>query len=222
MSLLISDAPVTAGVAVCWPHDSHVVAWRKIISVRWTLRRVSRFQKLVRRPRYRAVVDEDGGNGGVDVEVVVIAAGDGQVPHPPVMVPRRASADHCHSSSAGGAQVVTVPERGGLDPPVLGEVVEQVPAGGIDDRGLVPVPDSQVVAVGVVMHEHDGNGLGRGLPGLRVGGLDLVPRPELADRDRGAGSQQHSSSAGEGLATARGRTGVRLGVFCGKYTSCAY
>ena len=37
------------------------------------------------------VVDEDSGDGGVDVEVVVFVAGDGEVPHPPVVILGRGS-----------------------------------------------------------------------------------------------------------------------------------
>jgi hypothetical protein len=42
-------------------------------------------------------------------------------------------------------------EVAGPDPLVPGEVVEQVPAGGVDDRGLAVVPDLEVVAGGVVV-----------------------------------------------------------------------
>jgi len=103
-----------------------------------------------------------------------------------------------------GAQVGTVFQRGGLDPPVAGLIPEQVAAGGADDRGAVRCPDLQVIQVGVVVDEHGGDGLAGGLAGLDVGGEDFLPLVQLADRDQGAGCGEDPGAGGEGHAAAGG------------------
>jgi len=57
-----------------------------------------------------AVVDQDGGDGGVDVEVVIVAARDGQVPHPAAAAGGHVAVGHCCDGSVGGAQIVAVLE----------------------------------------------------------------------------------------------------------------
>lgn len=149
---------------------------------------------------------------------MVAASGDGQVPHPPVLVARRASADHgSRSAAARAAELVAVPEGACLDPAVAGEVEEQVPAGGVDHRSAVPGPDFQVVEVGVVVDQDGGDGLGPCLPGLRIRGQDLVAGSEQADRDRSSASQEDFRAGGEGFAAAgRGCINQIVAVFCGK------
>jgi hypothetical protein len=67
----------------------------------------------------RAVVDEDSGHGGVDVEVVVVAAGDGDVPHPSVMVTGDASADDGSDAPVRGAEVIAMLQRAGAPVGIL-------------------------------------------------------------------------------------------------------
>jgi hypothetical protein len=64
----------------------------------------------------RAVVDEDGGDGGVDVEVVVVAAGDGDVPHPASVLLGSVAAGNRSGDPVGGAERVAVLQLAGLDP----------------------------------------------------------------------------------------------------------
>jgi hypothetical protein len=66
--------------------------------------------------RNGAVVYEDGCGGGVDVEVVIAVAGDGEVPHPACGGLGSPSAEDGYRTACGGAQVGAVPEGGGLDP----------------------------------------------------------------------------------------------------------
>lgn len=167
---------------------------------------------------FRAVVDEDGCRGDVGVEVVVVAAGDGQVPHPAVAVAGGVSADDGGGGAAArAAELVAAVQLVGLDPAVAGEVEEQVAAGGVDDRGLVLGPDFQVVPVGVMVDQDGGDGLGPCLPGLRIRGQDLVAGSEQADRDRSSASQEDFRAGGEGFAAAgRGCINQIVAVFCGK------
>jgi hypothetical protein len=67
---------------------------------------------------WSTVVDEYGGGGGLDVEVVV--AGDGEVPHPAGAVLGVMAAEGGGGGAAGGAEVGAVFEGGGFDPPVGG------------------------------------------------------------------------------------------------------
>ena len=52
-----------------------------------------------------AVVDEDIGYTSLDVEVVVVVAGDGQVPHPAVVDGQCRAADHDRGLPVGGLEV---------------------------------------------------------------------------------------------------------------------
>jgi len=51
-------------------------------------------------------VDEDSGDGGVDVEVAVVVAGDGEVPHPPVVILGRGSAVGDGEGAVRGLEVL--------------------------------------------------------------------------------------------------------------------
>ena len=87
---------------------------------------------------------------------------------------------------------------------MTGEVPEKVAPGCVDDRGLVVIPDLEIVAVGVVVDQDRGDRLRPGVfPGLDAGGEDLVACLELADGDRGPRSEQDLSAGGETRAAAR-------------------
>ena len=82
--------------------------------------------RLILTLRYRAlafllgtfVVDEDITRSGVDIEVVVVAARDGEVPHPAVTLLRDpAPSGYGRISPVWGAQVGAVPESPRHDPP---------------------------------------------------------------------------------------------------------
>lgn len=70
-------------------------------------------------------------------------------------------------------------------------------AGRLDDCGAVRRYYAQVVEVGVVMHEHGCNRLGLRLPGLHVGGQDLVIRHQLADGHRRTRSEEYFRARAE-------------------------
>jgi transposase len=65
-----------------------------------------------------AVMGQDGCGGQVYVEVVVVVAGDGEVPHPAIMVDRDGAADHGRGGVVWGAQVIAVLQFVGMDPSV--------------------------------------------------------------------------------------------------------
>jgi hypothetical protein len=100
----------------------------------------------------------------VDVEVVVVAAGDGQVPHPPGGDGGVVPAEGSGGGAGGGAQAGAVLEGGGLDPAVVPGVEEQVIAGGVDDRGPVRGGDAQVVQVAVMTDQDSRDGSALVLP----------------------------------------------------------
>jgi hypothetical protein len=52
------------------------------------------------------VVNEDGGRPDIDVEVVVVVAGDGKVPHPAAVDGRDRASDHHRSLTVGGLKVL--------------------------------------------------------------------------------------------------------------------
>jgi hypothetical protein len=157
-------------------------------------------------------VDEDSGICGVDVEVVVVAAGDGQVPHPPGGDGGVVPAEGSGGGAGGGAQAGAVLEGGGLDPAVVPGVEEQVIAGGVDDRGPVRGGDAQVIQVSVMADQDSGDRLGAGLAGRGVRGQDLVALAELADRHQVTGGSQDPGRRGEAFpAGPAGRAGVVLG-----------
>jgi hypothetical protein len=157
-----------------------------------------------------------------DVEVVVVAAGNGDAPHPPDGVRRRAPADDRDAGVVTrDAEVVAAPERSGLDPLVLGKVEEQVPAGGVNDRGATAGPDRQVVQVGVVMNQDGGDRLGLGFAGLGIGGKDLNAGFELADGDDGTGGEQDLGGCREAQTTGCCRVfGDRSAFSCGQREEC--
>src|SRR5258708_28271942 len=74
--------------------------------------------------RRTAVVDKYSGDRGVDVEVVVVVAGYGDVPHPPGCDLGHPAAGDCNGAAAGDAEAGPVAQRPGLGP------VAAVPAGG--------------------------------------------------------------------------------------------
>jgi hypothetical protein len=68
---------------------------------------------------WRAVIimDQYGSSGSFDVEVVVVVAGDGEVPHPAVWVRGGATAVGVGSgTAAGSAEGFALVQRRGLDP----------------------------------------------------------------------------------------------------------
>ena len=124
---------------------------------------------------------------------------------------------------AGGAQQVAGGKGVGVGPGAGGLVPEPVTGRGLDDRGPAVNFDSQVIQ-GDVMLEDDGpDGLGLRLPGLDVGGEDLVAGLELADRDGRTGGEQDFRGRREAVITARvdvvpvraGVGEVAAGVLCG-------
>jgi hypothetical protein len=106
-----------------------------------------RSERLLSDPLAFDVMDQERSDDGINVEVVVVVARDGEVPHPAISAGGSAPADHgpTRSARAGGAEVVSVPQRPGLDPLVLRHVPEQVIAGRVDDRGTVPCSDGRTV-----------------------------------------------------------------------------
>jgi len=56
----------------------------------------------------RAIVDEDRRCGNCHVEVVVVVAGDGEVPHPAVMIDRDRSSDYDRSPTVRGLELFTL------------------------------------------------------------------------------------------------------------------
>jgi hypothetical protein len=103
--------------------------------------------------RNAAVVGQYSGGDGVDVEVVVVVAGYGDVPHPPGCDLGRPAAGDCIGAAAGDAEAGPVAQRPGLGPvtavPAGGGDPERVVAGGVKERGFVTGPDLQVIEVTV-------------------------------------------------------------------------
>jgi hypothetical protein len=127
-------------------------------------------------------VNEDSGTGRGDVEVVV--GGDGEVPHPACPVHRSVAAEDGCRDTSRHPQGVAEPEFSGFDPAPGGRVPEQVAGGGVDHRtAVMPGPDGDVVAVGVVVDEDGGDRLGLGFAGAGVGSEDLVAGFEAGDGD---------------------------------------
>jgi hypothetical protein len=81
---------------------------------------------------------------GEYVEVVVVVAGDGQVPHPALVVLRGGTAVGDSCRPAGRLEVLALLQLARGTPLVQVRVVEQVAAGGADDPGAVAGLDSQV------------------------------------------------------------------------------
>jgi len=91
---------------------------------------------------------------GDHVEVVVVVAGDGQVPHPSVVLLRDGAADHGDGSAVWGLELVAYFEVFCRNPAVVQVwVPEQVVAGGVDDLGAGAGLDGEVVEVGVVVDQ---------------------------------------------------------------------
>ena len=88
---------------------------------------------------------------GEYVEVVVVVAGDGEVPHPPVVVGRNRAAVGHDLLTVGRLEVLALAELGGLDPLPAGRVPEEVAGGGVDDLDAVRGFDVEVIQVGVVV-----------------------------------------------------------------------
>jgi len=131
-------------------------------------------------------------SSGEDVEVVVVVAGDGEVPHPASGDLGDPAPDDGGCASVRGMQVVAVAQGPGLDPapavPACGWDPEEVAAGGINDCGAVVLLDFQVVEIGVAVDDDSGDGLRLGLAGPSAGRQDLVAHLEASDGDDGAGS----------------------------------
>ena len=51
-------------------------------------------------------MDKYRSNGCLDIEVVVVVAGDGEVPHPAVALLRDGAADHGHSRAVRGLEAL--------------------------------------------------------------------------------------------------------------------
>src|SRR5579859_685195 len=100
---------------------------------------------------FRAVVDEDRGCGNSYVEVVVVVAGDGEVPHPAVVDLGRGSAVGGGLDAVRGLEGFALAEFGGRDPLLRRRIPEQVVAGGVDDCCAAACLYPEVVEVGVVV-----------------------------------------------------------------------
>jgi hypothetical protein len=82
------------------------------------------------------------------VEVVVVVAGDGEVPHPAVVGSGDRAADDGGGGAVGGKEMLTLRQFVRCNPLVLIRVVEEVAGGGVDDLGAVGGLDLQVVEGG--------------------------------------------------------------------------
>jgi len=89
------------------------------------------------------------GLSGDDVEVVVVVAGDSEVPHPAAMVLRSSAAVGDRSPAVSSLEGFAFAEFGGRNP--LPQVPEQVVAGGVDDLGAATGLNGEVVEVSVVV-----------------------------------------------------------------------
>ena len=146
-----------------------------------------------------AVVNKYRHTERVNIEVMIIATWDGQVPHPPVVVLWHVSADRCSACNIRGSEVVTMLKSGGPGPSLCCLIEEQMVAGGVNYRGLVADLDGEVIQVGVVVDHDCGDGFGLGFSGLGVGGQDLVARRQAGDGDGGAGGEQDLGTGGKAL-----------------------
>jgi hypothetical protein len=163
-------------------------------------------------------VDQHGPCCHVDVEVVI--AGDGQVPHPAGGIGGSVTAEDADFSAAAGAQEIAGGQGVGVCPAAGGLVPEPVMAGGLDDRGPAVDLDRQVIQVVVVLEDDGLDGLGLRLARFRIRGEHFVAGFQLADQDRGPGGEQDLRGRREAVITARVDRvpvgGVGAGVFCGK------
>jgi hypothetical protein len=73
-----------------------------------------------------------------------------------------------HPLMREAAELVAAPKLAGLDPIVTGDVPEQVPTGGVDDRGVVPGLD--LLPVSAMVNQDGLHHLSLRLAGLRVRG----------------------------------------------------
>lgn len=80
-------------------------------------------------------MDEHRSGGHLDIEVVIIVAGDGKVPHPAVMSLRGAPAVGGSDRAVRGLEMLARFEVICRDKFVQVRVPEQVVAGGVDDLG---------------------------------------------------------------------------------------
>jgi hypothetical protein len=95
------------------------LAWRrKIIEIRAT-----------------AVVDKHRSSSCLHIEVVIVVAGDGEVPHPADLVFGGVATVGDSDGAVSGFEVLALPQLARADPLVQWRVPEQVVAGGVDDLG---------------------------------------------------------------------------------------
>jgi hypothetical protein len=88
---------------------------------------------------------------GEHVEVVVVVAGDGEVPHPPVVDLRGGAAVGGGDSAVGGLEAFTLRKFIRRNPVVQIRIPEEVAGGGVDDLDAAGGLDAQVIQVGVVV-----------------------------------------------------------------------
>jgi hypothetical protein len=99
------------------------------------------------------------------VEVVVVVAGDGEVPHPAVMLGRDRPADDDRGLAVRRLEVHARFELFCRNPAVVRiRIPEQVAGGGADDGGAAAGFDGEVVEVGVVVDEDGGDASGWVVP----------------------------------------------------------
>jgi hypothetical protein len=55
-------------------------------------------------------MDQYGSSGSLNIEIVVVVAGDAEVPHPAVMDGRDRAFDHNRSLAAGGLEALARPQ----------------------------------------------------------------------------------------------------------------
>jgi len=84
--------------------------------------------------RTRCIVDKNGPFSSLDIEVVVVVPGDGQVPHPPVVPLRGDAAVGGCQRAVRGLEVLTLRQFVRSNPLVQIRIPEQVGGGGADDR----------------------------------------------------------------------------------------
>lgn len=123
------------------------------------------------------VMYEDSYSSGLDVEVVI--AGDGKIPHPAVVVAGDVPADYHRDATRKGTQAGADFEGRGLDPPAGCGIPEEMAAGGVDGLGTSLRLDLQLVEVGVVVDQYCGCRLSLGLAGPGVSGHYILASPEL-------------------------------------------
>ena len=109
------------------------------------------------------------------VEVVVVVAGDGQVPHPAVMDGRGRSADDYNALAVRGLEMIARFEVICRNPAVVRiRVPEPAAAGGVDDLGAAGDLDGKAVQVGVMVDLDGGDRPGLVLADAYAGGEDLA------------------------------------------------